>query len=105
MGVVMIRCPQTERAISTGMQIDRAAFHSMPVFFSSTFCPICRTSHEWFATNAWVCDCGPENCDPNCERCKMPWRRRGERRHSDEGQTAIPRDGATPHARQAGRLS
>jgi hypothetical protein len=22
--------------------------------------------------NAWVCDCGPENCDPNCEKCKMP---------------------------------
>ena len=70
MGVVMIRCPRTERAISTGMQIDHAAFHSMPVFFSSTFCPICRSPHEWFAASAWVCNYGPENRDPNCERCR-----------------------------------
>ena len=43
MGKVMIRCPKTGKAISTGMHIDRAAFGSMPVFFSSTFCPSCRT--------------------------------------------------------------
>ena len=59
--MVMIHCPKTRKAISTGMHTDRAAFGSMPVFFSSTFCPSCRTSH-------WVCDCGPANCDPNCER-------------------------------------
>jgi hypothetical protein len=28
MGTVMIRCPETQRAISTGMQVDRATFHS-----------------------------------------------------------------------------
>ena len=49
MGTVMIHCPKTGKAISTGMHIDRAAFRSMPVFFSRTFCPSCRTSHEWFA--------------------------------------------------------
>ena len=82
MGVVIIRCPKDgESHLSTGIYIDRAAFRSMPVFFSSTVCPLCRTSHEWFATNAWVCDYGPANCDPNCERCKMPQRTgsRGER--------------------------
>ena len=26
MGMVMIHCPKTEKAISTGMQIDRVAF-------------------------------------------------------------------------------
>jgi len=35
--MVLIRCPKTEKAISTGMQIDSVAFHSMPIFFSSTF--------------------------------------------------------------------
>ena len=73
-GVLMIRCPKTERSISTGIYIDRVAFRSMPVFYSSTFCPVCRTSHEWFAASAWVCDYGPENCDPSCQRCKMPLR-------------------------------
>ena len=96
MGVVMIRCPRTEKAISTGMQVDSTAFHSMPVFFSSTVCPLCRTSHEWFAASAWVCDCGPAKCDPNCERWKIA---RRERHHSDEGRITIPRDEAAPHAR------
>jgi hypothetical protein len=28
MGIVMIRCPKTRRAISTGIRADRATFHS-----------------------------------------------------------------------------
>jgi hypothetical protein len=28
----------------------------MPVFFARSYCPICRTEHEWFAQEAWVCD-------------------------------------------------
>ena len=32
MGIVMINCPETRRAISTGIQVDRATFHSTPVF-------------------------------------------------------------------------
>jgi hypothetical protein len=68
MGIVMIRCPETRRPISTGIRADRATFHSTPVFFSRTLCPLCRTSHEWFAKDAWVCDSGLANCDPNSER-------------------------------------
>ena len=98
MGVVMIRCPATERVISTGMSIDSAAFHSMPVFFGTTLCPLCRISHEWFAASAWVCDCGPENCDPKCERCKMTLRKSSPGHHSDEDRVAIPRDEGAPHA-------
>jgi len=67
MGIVMIRCPETQRAISTGMQVDRATFHSTPVFFSRTDCPLCRTKHEWFAKDAWVCDSGAVDCNPDCE--------------------------------------
>jgi hypothetical protein len=68
MGEVMTRCLKTRKPISTGIYIERARFHSMPVFFSSTLCPICRTSHDWFAASAWVYDCGPVDCDSNCER-------------------------------------
>ncbi len=68
MGMVMIRCPETKRAISAGMQVDRATFHSTPVFFSRTLCPLCGNEHEWFAKHAWVCDFGAADCDPNCER-------------------------------------
>jgi hypothetical protein len=54
MGMLMIKCPNTGRAISTGIQIEQAAFDVMPVFFSRTFCPACRTEHRWFAKYAWI---------------------------------------------------
>jgi hypothetical protein len=54
MGVVMIKCPETGRAISTGMKADRERFRCSPVFFARTFCLICEASHEWFAREAWV---------------------------------------------------
>jgi hypothetical protein len=53
-GTIVIRCPKTERVISTGLQADWRAFGSVPVFFSRTYCPLCRTNHEWFAKDAWV---------------------------------------------------
>jgi len=68
MGMLMIRCPKTGRAIETGRYVEVTAFRSTPVFFSRTFCPLCRTVHEWFATDAWVCDCECANCGDACER-------------------------------------
>ena len=54
MGNLMIKCPKTGCEISTGIQMDRSTFQSMPVFFARTLCPICQTQHEWFARAAWV---------------------------------------------------
>ena len=54
MGTIVIRCPKTAREISTGLKADWRAFGSVPVFFSRTYCPLCRTDHEWFAKDAWV---------------------------------------------------
>lgn len=59
MGVVMIKCPDTGRNIATGMTADRASFAATPVFFARAYCPICRTEHEWFAKEAWVCEAEP----------------------------------------------
>jgi hypothetical protein len=53
-GVVMIKCPQTGRAIPTGMKADREKFRCSTVFFARTYCSVCRASHEWFAGEAWV---------------------------------------------------
>ena len=73
MGIVMISCPETRRAISTGIRVDRATFHSTPVFFSRTLCPLCAKNHEWFAKDAWVCDSELTNCQsivsPRSPRC------------------------------------
>jgi hypothetical protein len=59
MGTVMIRCPRTGQEISTGMEVDATSFSAMPVFFARSYCPICRTEHEWFAKEAWVCETVP----------------------------------------------
>jgi hypothetical protein len=54
MGMVMVKCPQTGRAIPTGMKTDRETFGRSAVFFARTHCPICHTDHAWFAREAWV---------------------------------------------------
>ena len=56
MSMLMIRCPKTGQAIPTGREVEIAVFRSTPVFFSRTYCPLCRVTHEWFAQDAWVCD-------------------------------------------------
>jgi hypothetical protein len=52
--MVMVRCPETGRAIPTGIKIDRESFQRRPVFYSRTHCPSCRIDHTWFAQDAWV---------------------------------------------------
>ncbi len=54
MGMVMIRCPQSDRAIATGFVAESAEFRRKPVFMARAFCPICRSEHEFFAREAWV---------------------------------------------------
>lgn len=54
MGMVMVKCPKSGRAIPTGIRTDRESFQYSPVFFSRTNCPMCHTYHEWFAREAWV---------------------------------------------------
>jgi hypothetical protein len=54
MGMVMVKCPQTGRAIPTGIKTDRESFGRSPVFFGHISCPICQVHHAWFAREAWV---------------------------------------------------
>jgi len=63
MGAVMIKCPQTGRAISTGMAADRDSFRATPVFFARAYCRHCRAHHEWFAQDAWVCETEPDRVE------------------------------------------
>jgi hypothetical protein len=58
MGAVMVKCPETGHDIPTGIVTDRKSFDASPVFFARVYCPICRTNHEWFAKQGWVCEAG-----------------------------------------------
>lgn len=68
MGDLMIRCPKTGKPVSTGIYIGREKLGAMLVFFSSSFCPSCGTSHEWFARDAWMCEPGLEAMDSSHDR-------------------------------------
>nr|WP_246741295.1 hypothetical protein [Bradyrhizobium sp. 1(2017)] len=61
MGIVMIKCPETGSAISTGIETSRERFRCSAVFFSRTYCRICATTHEWFAREAWVYEPAPDS--------------------------------------------
>ncbi len=67
MGMIMIRCPKTGQAIATGRCVEPAAFRSTAVFFSRTYCPLCRIMHEWFARDAWVCETASSECETACK--------------------------------------
>lgn len=54
MGMVMVKCPETGRAIPTGIESDRETFLRSVVFYANTRCPLCRANHNWFAREAWV---------------------------------------------------
>src|SRR5262245_48905650 len=56
MGVFIFNKPKTAHDIPTGIVTDRKSFDATPVFFSRVYCAICRSEHEWFAKEAWVCD-------------------------------------------------
>ena len=68
MGMLMIRCPNTGRAIHTGKNSTGRPSVPTPVFFSRTYCPLCRATHEWFVSDAWVCDSDCSECETTCER-------------------------------------
>ena len=67
MAMLMIRCPNTGRTIFTGRYVAAATFHATPVFFSRTYCPLCKVTHEWFAKDAWVYDSESPKAELLCE--------------------------------------
>ena len=73
MGTLMIKCPKTGSAISTGIQMERTTFSNSPVFFARTMCPQCKTQHEWFARAAWIHE--PNNPHPEASNLARADRR------------------------------
>ena len=53
--VVMVQCPNSERAVPTGVICDLKAFcyFTKPMQFH---CPACGEAHEWSAYDAWLRD-------------------------------------------------
>ncbi len=56
MGTVMIRCPRTDRAVSTQIDTEVSVFERLPEVASRIRCPACGEEHVWTAQDAWLSD-------------------------------------------------
>jgi hypothetical protein len=52
MHVLMVRCPETGRHISTGIEIDSDSFASLPDKLPVSNCPLCGRGHAWLKCDA-----------------------------------------------------
>ena len=55
MGKVMIKCPETGKAVPTGMAMDKASFDTA-VLSNNTLgnCPACGKDHVWSKEDAFL---------------------------------------------------
>ncbi len=54
MSSVMIRCPNTGRAVSTAIETEPAVFSKLPKVSSRMICPACGEEHDWSIGSAWL---------------------------------------------------
>ena len=59
MGVIMVKCPNTGRELSTGVETDRGGFDRLPDLLTYSRCPLCRLEHGWWKHEAWLADSEP----------------------------------------------
>lgn len=54
MSLVMIRCPDTGRAVSTEIEAEPAVFRKLPIVAAQMQCPACGRDHVWTISSAWL---------------------------------------------------
>ena len=52
MGILKVRCPETGREVSTGIEIDPQSFASLPDKLTPSTCPFCGLDHVWLKCDA-----------------------------------------------------
>ena len=57
--VIMVKCPNTGRELSTGIETDRAGFDRLPRLLTYSRCPLCRLEHAWWKREAWLAESDP----------------------------------------------
>ena len=57
MAQIMIKCPVSSHAISTGVEVDSDAdFNSLLDVAYHADCPSCGFNHIWFKHDAWIAE-------------------------------------------------
>jgi hypothetical protein len=54
MSSVMIRCPVTDRAVSTAIETEPSVFQKLPKVAAFMRCPACGQDHVWTVGSAWL---------------------------------------------------
>jgi hypothetical protein len=54
--VVMVRCPNADKAVPTGIVCELSAFSDLAEKPARLQCPECGHVHEWSVTDAWLRD-------------------------------------------------
>jgi hypothetical protein len=54
MSSVMIRCPNTSEAVSTGIETEANVFRRLPKVAARMRCPACGEEHDWTVSSAWL---------------------------------------------------
>ena len=58
MGIVMIKCPSTGHAVSTG--IEMPSMDRLPTVIATMVCSACGCVHEWTRADAWLAEGGEQ---------------------------------------------
>lgn len=56
MSVIVIRCPETGREVSTGILTTLEIFRNYPDVRVNTRCPHCGQQHTWTHGEAWLAE-------------------------------------------------
>jgi len=54
MSSVMVRCPNTGQAVSTGIEVEPSVFRKLPKVAARMHCPACGQDHVWLTSSAWL---------------------------------------------------
>jgi hypothetical protein len=52
MSVLKMRCPETGREVSTGIEVDSESFAALPDKLPVSTCPLCGLDHSWLKCDA-----------------------------------------------------
>jgi hypothetical protein len=52
----MIKCPETGRWISTGIDVDPETYPAIPEALAKTRCQACGQDHWWSKKDALICE-------------------------------------------------
>jgi hypothetical protein len=72
MGMLMLRCPMTDRNFSTGIYADKSRFKLMPDTERIVLCPQCGREHTWRPRDAWLVECINGHVSIACDNPKLP---------------------------------